>query len=140
MSNQDPQDSLDRASKVLEMALPDLWAIYVYGSFARGDAWAQSDLDLAVLLPPLAHIPDRLGLMAEISREVGREVDLVDLRETSLDLIHEVLRDGRHLLIRRKADVLEWEAERMSDYEDFNPRRSDIIDVYLRGPLRRRTS
>lgn len=140
VSNEDPQDTLARASKVLETALPGVWAVYVYGSFARGDAWAQSDLDLAVLLAPRARIPDRLGLVAEISREVGREVDLVDLREAGLDLIHEVLRDGRQLLVRRRADVLEWEAERMSDYEDFNPRRSDIVDLYLRGPLRRRTS
>lgn len=122
---------------MLQTALPDLWAVYVYGSFAREGEWPQSDLDLAVLLGHGARIPDRLGLVADVSRAVGREVDLVDLREAGLDLIHEVLRDGRQLLVQRKADVLEWEAERMTDYQDFNPRRADIVDLYLRGPLRR---
>lgn len=137
MNDLDRQRTLDLASRVIEASLPNLWALYVYGSFARGEEWPQSDLDLAVLLNHGARIPDKLGLSAELARATSREVDIVDLREASLDLVHEVLRDGRQLLVRRKADVLEWEAERMTDYADFNPRRSDIIDLYLHKPLRR---
>jgi len=31
--------------------------------------------------------------------------------------------------------VLAWEAEQMSDYADFNPRRAGILDVFLHAPL-----
>jgi hypothetical protein len=91
---------------------------------------------LAVLLAPQAAIADKLALMAEVSRRIGREVDIVSLREADLDLVYEVLKDGQPLLVRRKAESLGWEAERMTDYAQFNSRRSDIVELYLRGSLR----
>ena len=33
-------------------------------------------------------------------------------------------------------DLLAWEAERMTDYADFEPRRAAIVEMYLREPLR----
>lgn len=124
------------AGKALSAALPDAWAIYVYGSFARGDSGPGSDLDLAVLLPRGQKIPDRLSLMATVAAQVGCDVDIVNLREAGLDLIHELLRDGQTLHIRCPDEVLGWEAERMSEYAEFNPRRADIVSRYLQEPLR----
>lgn len=124
------------ARNILLDALPDAWAIYVYGSFARGDEWPDSDLDLAVLLPPGRQIPDKLELMGRISRQAHRDIDLVNLRDAGLDLTRELLRDGRPLAMQREAQTLAWEAERMTDYAEFNPRRAQIIDSYMREPLR----
>lgn len=128
-----------KARSALVAALPDAWAIYAYGSYARGDNWPGSDVDLAVLLPPGIEILDKLTLLADISRAVGREVDIVSLREAGLDLVHEILRDGEQLLVRRVSDVLMWEAERMTDYALFNPRRAEIVERYLSEPLRARS-
>jgi uncharacterized protein len=136
MNDNERQQILDAACNVIAAVLPEAWAVYVYGSFARGDEWPDSDLDLAVLLPPGCRIPDKLALVASVSRHIGRDADIVDLREASLDLVHELLRDGRPLILRRELDVLAWEAERMTDYAEFNPRRSDILALYLHGPLR----
>jgi predicted nucleotidyltransferase len=125
-----------RVRAALEHALPQAWAAYVYGSAARGDDWPDSDLDVAVLPPPCGRgFPDLLGLMAELSNVAGRDVEVVDLREAGGDLVHEVLRDGQPLFVREPDAVLEWEAEQMSDYADFNPRRAAILDVYLHAPL-----
>jgi hypothetical protein len=52
MNDSDRQQILDAARALLAQVLPDAWAIYVYGTFARGDEEPGSDLDLAVLLPP----------------------------------------------------------------------------------------
>jgi predicted nucleotidyltransferase len=131
----DRQQILAKACAVLAARLPSAWAIYAYGSVARGDEGPASDLDLAVLLPPGQTIPDRLALTAEVARQVGRDVDIVDLRQANLDLVHELLRDGRQLRVTRADDVLGWEAERMSDYADFNPRRAEILAAYLDEPL-----
>lgn len=131
------EQMLDKAARIIGAALPDAWAIYVYGSMARGDDTPGSDLDLAVLLPPGARIPDRLGLIADIAVAVGRDVDIVDLRKTNLDLIHALLREGRQLTVRKEDETLAWEAERMTDYGLFNPRRADIIERYMHEPLQR---
>jgi len=126
---------LESALGALDTEFPDAWALYVFGSFARGDQRPDSDLDLAVLLPPQVDFRDKLALIARLSRQVGREVDLVNLRRASLDLVHELLREGKPLRIRRDSDVLGWEAEQMTEYADFNPRRAGILARYLDEPL-----
>lgn len=136
MRNPQHQRIVSAACNVLAVALPEAWAIYVYGSFARGDERPDSDLDLAVLLAPGAKLPDKLALISKVSRQVGRDVDIVNLREAGLDLVHELLQHGEPLLVRRASDVLVWEAERMTDYAEFNPRRSEILALYLHEPLR----
>lgn len=139
MTESERQSIFTAVREILLAALPEAWAIYVYGSLARGDEWPNSDLDVAVLLPPGQQIPDKLALMGKISRRIQRDVDLVNLRDAGLDLTREVLRDGEQLVVRRKAETLTWEAERMTDYAEFNPRRSEIIDAYMREPLRAAT-
>lgn len=136
MTESERESVFTTAREILLAALPDAWAIYAYGSFARGDEWPDSDLDLAVLLPPGQQIPDKLELLGRISRQVHREVDLVSMRDAGLDLARELLRDGKPLIIRREADTLAWEAERMTDYAQFSPRRAEIVDAYMREPLR----
>lgn len=73
--------------------------------------------------------------MSELSAAVHREVDLVDLRTANLDLVREVLRDGQVLSLRNAPETLMWEAERLTDYGDFNARRGEILDRYLHEPL-----
>ena len=136
MDHRSQQATLDTAGRVAAAALPDAWAIYVHGSMARGDASASSDIDLAVLLPPGSTIPDKLGLMARVAAATGRDADIVDLRQANLDLVHALLLEGCQLLVRREEETLAWEAERMTDYGLFNPRRADIVEQYMREPRR----
>lgn len=135
MDTSDRDRVFAEARDALIAALPEAWAIYVYGSFARGDEWPDSDLDLAVLLPPGRTIIDRLDLADRISHRVGRDVDLVDLRRAGLDLVREVLRDGRALRVQSATDTLAWEAEQMTAYADFSVRRAALVSMYLREPL-----
>ena len=118
------------ARNVLLGALPDVWAIYVYGSFARGDEWPTSDLDLGVLLPPGKRIDDLLALMAKVSSQVGRDVDLVNLREVGDILRREVLADGRLLFAARPDQVLAWEASAMSRYARHNESIRGILEDF----------
>lgn len=118
------------ARDTLLSALPDAWAIYVYGSFARGEEWPGSDLDLAVLLPPERRIEDPLDVMSRLSGQVHRDVDIVDLRRSGDVLRREVLMDGRTLYVSEPDQVLAWEASAMTRYAHHREEIREILEDF----------
>lgn len=69
---------LEVVRKLVVGELPDLWALYLYGSLARPQPPPEADLDLAVL-GPKPFKPQLLWSLAEcIALQVHRDVDLVD--------------------------------------------------------------
>jgi predicted nucleotidyltransferase len=97
-------------------ACPEARAIYVYGSFARGEERPDSDLDIAVLPPSGTRFPGTWDLSGEIALRVKRDVDVGDLGGASDVLRHSVLSEGRTLYVADPDDLLEWEATAMSRY------------------------
>jgi predicted nucleotidyltransferase len=76
----------------LERALAGEAAVHLallFGSRARGDHRADSDVDVAVLGPV-----DRIGLAVRLSDALGLDVDVVALEEPSIPLLRAVLRDA----------------------------------------------
>lgn len=118
------------ALAALLKALPDVWAIYLYGSFARGDEFPGSDLDLAVLLAPREEVRNKLDVVAAVCEASGRDVDLVDLRQVGHVLQKEILVDGQPLYIDDADAVLEWEASALSDYAHHRQAISGILDDF----------
>lgn len=127
MSDIDRQRLLDTARNALLTAFPNAWAIYVYGSYARGDHSPQSDIDLALLLPPDEKIDDLLSIISHVSTRVHREVDLVNLRKVSDVLRHEILAEGRILHVSQPGRVLEWEGTAISRYQRYREEVSDLL-------------
>lgn len=132
MSQLESKRMLTVARDTLLAALPTVWAIYVYGSFARGDEWPSSDLDLAVLLPPGDKIEDPLELMSKVSEQIHRDVDIVDLRRVGNPLRREVLADGQTLYELDPGRVLAWEAAAMSEYARYREEIRDILEDFQR--------
>lgn len=134
MNEADRIKLLDAARDALLAGLPDARAIYVYGSFARGDEWPDSDVDLAVLLPPGDRITDLLGLVGAVTARIGRDVDLVDLRRAGDVLRREVLQDGKLLFAADADELLAWEASAMSRCaEHFENIRDILADFHKTG-------
>lgn len=132
MTQAERERILVAARDSLLRALPDAWAIYAFGSLARGEDWPSSDLDLAVLLPPGRRIQDLLGIMSGISARVHREVDIVDLRRAGDVLRREVLSDGQALYVSEPDQVLAWEAAAMSRYARHREEIHDILEDFRR--------
>src|SRR5882672_6176699 len=81
----------------LPRRLPGLVAAYLFGSTARGDARAGSDIDVGLLYSraPAATLVDQpFAVAADLASLFGREVDAVVLNDAPVDLIHRVLREG----------------------------------------------
>ncbi len=73
---------IDLGSKVTPILQPYVNRISVFGSYARGDATAESDIDLLIALKPAEMRPilglfEFIKLEQTLERELGREVDLV---------------------------------------------------------------
>lgn len=132
MIESDRQLLFDRAREGLLAEFPDAWALYVYGSLARSEEWPDSDMDLAVLLPPGKRIEDILSAVERLSQRLGRHVDLVDMRRVSDVLRAEVLTAGRTLFASKPDAVLAWEASAMSRYARHREEIKDILGDFER--------
>lgn len=133
MSHAEQESVLAAARDSLLAALPDAWAIYVFGSVARAEDWPDSDLDLAVLLPPGRRIEDLLGIMSGLAARVHRDVDVVDLRRADDVLRREVLSGGHALYVADPDQVLAWEAGAMSRYARHREEIREILEDFHRS-------
>ena len=80
---------------VLEMIGSENAAIYLFGSWARGDATRTSDIDIAI--EPFADLPrGALARLRECLEEshIPYHIDIVDLRKADPEFRHRVLTEG----------------------------------------------
>lgn len=110
---------------------PDVVMAFLFGSHARGQAHAQSDVDLAVYFDPL---PDHRRLHEvwdELERISQRDVDLVVLNDARPSIADTALR-GERLVVKDERLWLRLMLAVSAEAEDF---RQFVIDLW---ELRRR--
>lgn len=126
---------LEQAVAVIRERLPQTSALYLYGSFARGDARVDSDVDVAVFTngAPVAAL-DMWNTQMDLVGHMGRPVDLVHLDRVSTVLQREVMVDGRRLYAADTCAADLFEVRVLRDYADLMTRRADIdADIVARG-------
>jgi predicted nucleotidyltransferase len=75
--------------------IPNLIALYVFGSQVLGSLRPESDLDLAVLAPGYIDPTLLWSLSNEIASLVNGDVDLLDLRAASTVMQYQVISNGK---------------------------------------------
>lgn len=93
----EPEGLRSKLSATLRHAPVPIVAAYLFGSHARSDANAVSDVDIAVLTAEQSGrvlVGPLSRLAGALERALEAPVDLVDLRTAPPDLVHRVLRDG----------------------------------------------
>lgn len=128
--------SLSALFDMLEAAVPDLAAMYAFGSVADGNLRPDSDIDLAIL-PRRALDPAHLAAAREtLALAASRDVDLVDLSRASTILQMEVLRANGPARYRDPLAAGLFETRVMRDYQDLKEKRAALeADIGARGAV-----
>ena len=123
---------------ILRSQLSNLMAIYAFGSRMSGDANANSDWDLAVLVAGYVEpgvLWELSGTLADVS---GTDVDLIDLRAASTVMQYQVLTLGERWWLRAESATLVgvWEAAMLSEMTELNSARAGLLaDIATSGVI-----
>lgn len=117
----------DRLIEYIRQAIPELIALYRFGSQAKGTARPDSDIDFAVLAQNSIPNLRRFELAQELAVQLHRDVDLVDLRAASTVMRMQVLSTGFCLASLNEAARREFEMYAYSDYARLNEERREIV-------------
>jgi len=119
-----------RLRRLLE-AVPQVEEAYLFGSVARGESRATSDVDVAVYLVDTMPREDRslftAALVADLMAALGTNaVDVVVLNDAPPLLYQRVLRDGVRVAARDVRAATTREARAISRYCDWLPQLEKI--------------
>jgi len=93
-----PKPNLIEAIRAAIGAQPGIAFAILFGSLARGEARADSDLDLAVDAGHRLTSGEKMALISRLAAATGRPIDLVDLQATGEPLLGQILRHGKRIL------------------------------------------
>lgn len=121
---------------VLRAALPDVEAIYRYGSFGGAHQRPDSDLDLAVLGQRKLDVATRLQLSDLLAAHTGCVIDLNDMRALPVTLRVQIVTQGRRLFAAHPATAEAYDSRVLSEYAELNEFRRPILDdIRARGSI-----
>ena len=120
---------------MLRARVPDLLAIYAFGSRIQGTAQTRSDLDLAVLVAGYAEPLVLWELSGDLADLAGCQVDLLDLRAASTVMQHQILTTGERWWSEGGQAAL-YEAAIMSEKTELDTARAGLLgDIRKRGSV-----
>jgi len=116
---------------------PAAQAIYLFGTYGTADEWPDSDVDIAVLLPPgeakqTGHMAVS-NARATIERLLGKDVDLINLRQVSTVFQKEIIMAERRILCADAYAADEFEMLVISRYQKLNEERAEVLAEGLRS-------
>lgn len=125
---------IEKIVHILTEHYPALQGIYLFGSYATEREWPESDVDIAVLLPPIMAKetgPLRISPCAvALTMAIERQVDLVNVRLLSTVFQYEIICYGRLIQIADIHAVAEFEMVVMSLYQKLNEERIHILNDF----------
>ncbi|MEB0136446.1 nucleotidyltransferase domain-containing protein [Actimicrobium sp. CCC2.4] len=121
--------------RTLQSQVPDLLAVYVFGSRAQNTAGAGGDLDLAMLVSGYADALTLFDLAGDLADIAGCPVDLLDLRAASTVMQHQILTTGVRWWSKDSQGAL-YETAVLSDKTELDSARAGLLaDIQQRGTV-----
>ena len=130
-------NAYDEIARIVVEDYPAAQAIYLFGTHGTADEWPDSDVDIALLLPP--DEAKRGGHMAlskarvAIERLLGKDVDLINLRQVSTVFQKEIVMAERRIFCADAYAADEFEMLVLSYYQKLSEERADVLAEGLRS-------
>lgn len=125
----------DAILQALQSRVPDLLAVYAFGSRVQGTAGPLSDIDLAVLVEGLADPVSLWGLSGDLADLAGCPVDLLDLRAASTVMQYQVITTGERWWAKDVQAAL-FESAVLSDKTELDNARAGLLaDIQATGVI-----
>ena len=126
----------DKAIDKICETLPEVSAIYLFGSYGTKFETPQSDVDLAILTMDKVDKVKLWELAQEIAIKINKDVDLIDLKQASTILSFQIINEGKRIYCKDKHRCDAFENTVDAEYLDFRQRRADLIkDIKERGRI-----
>lgn len=115
-------------------AFPEVVAVYLFGSSARGTRGKRSDVDIAVLIRAGGTSRRSLAEYVQAACDaLGTDnVDVVLLHRAPIALRHEVFREGKTVLVRDPEALTRFRLESSREYLDTIPLRRTYEEAFFR--------
>ena len=121
---------------VILRELPDVEAVYLFGSAASGLSRKDSDVDIAILPAKILSSVERWKIGGEVAYALKKEIDLIDLRQTSTVMRFQIISTGICLYSHDTSSREIFEDFVYSSYLRFNEERKDLLmDIQRRGRI-----
>ena len=108
--------------------------IYLFGSYAKGTARPDSDLDLAFLTSKEIDDYQRFLIAQKLASKLNIDVDLVDLKKASTVFKAQIIQ-GKILYAKDRIQKQEFELLSLKKYARLNEERKEIIEKIEGGAV-----
>lgn len=132
-----PATQMNQSSiiQTIQSRVPNLLAIYAFGSRIQGTSNAASDLDLAALVAGYADTSALWDLSGQLAEIAGCEVDLLDLRAASTVMQYQIVTTGERWWAKDEQAAL-YEAAILSEKTELDSARAGLLeDIQKRGSV-----
>ena len=124
--------------KTITAKLPDVQAIYRYGSAGSIYERPDSDIDIAILASRIVPFQEMIELAATLMGLTERDIDLHDLRKLPVTLRVQIVLQGKRIYCVDCVAAETYDSHTLSDYVRLNEERHLIIkDIQQREQIGR---
>lgn len=103
--------------------------IYIFGSFARGEGRADSDIDIAILGENIFEPYELFTKANELGFSVKRDVQIIDLRDVSTVFAAQIVGNNEVIFCNDENARIEYEIKAFKNYVKLNEERQVVINA-----------
>ncbi len=121
-----------KISAIVQRYFPDVQAVYLFGTMGTEYERADSDADIALLLPHASAKAAGSLFLSEcrfaLEDLLGRKVDLVNLRLVDTVFQFRIVEEGRLILVADQFAAASFEMLTLSFYQKLQQERAPILE------------